>query len=88
MSLAGQALLWFRQLPARSIDNFHRLCEAFITRYICNRKQQKNTANLFLVKQLDNEPLKAFLERFTSEMQLVDNCYATTAAMAFVYALV
>lgn len=48
MSLTRRALLWFRQLRARSINSFDRLCEAFIANIYAIGSHKKIPQTYFL----------------------------------------
>ncbi|XP_023643137.1 uncharacterized protein LOC111831878 [Capsella rubella] len=61
--LSGDALGWFSNLPANSIDNFKQLSLAFMKQYSILAIPGA-TADLWSTVQRIDEPLRGFIERF------------------------
>ncbi|CAA7055074.1 unnamed protein product [Microthlaspi erraticum] len=60
--MTNEALVWFSNLPAETIDNFDDLTNAFLKHYSMN--MTRITRNMFTVTQSKGEPLREFIERF------------------------
>ena len=62
--MGGFATLWFKSLAPRSIGSFAQLRKSFVRHFkrVCIPK--KTIGELRLMKQGDDEPLKAFIERY------------------------
>ncbi|CAA7047218.1 unnamed protein product, partial [Microthlaspi erraticum] len=60
--MAKDALTWFSNLPAESIDNFDDLTNAFLKHY--SMHMTRITRNMFTTTQTQGEPLRSFMERF------------------------
>ncbi|CAA7035358.1 unnamed protein product [Microthlaspi erraticum] len=54
--MTNEALVWFSNLPAETIDNFDDLTNAFLKHYSMN--MTRITRNMFTVTQSKGEPLK------------------------------
>ncbi|CAA7040714.1 unnamed protein product [Microthlaspi erraticum] len=63
--MAKDALTWFSNLPAESIDNFDGLTNAFLKHY--SMHMTRVTQNMFTTTQAQGEPLRSFMERFKQE---------------------
>ncbi|XP_023641921.1 uncharacterized protein LOC111831532 [Capsella rubella] len=61
--LSGDALGWFSNLPANSIDNFKQLSLAFLKQYSILAIPGATTADLWSTVQIIDEPLRGFIER-------------------------
>ncbi|XP_004306247.1 PREDICTED: uncharacterized protein LOC101311121 [Fragaria vesca subsp. vesca] len=80
-TLSGEALSWFYELPAGSIDSFRQLADRFVNRFIL-RMDGQSTPQLFKVKQGQGEGLKAFVNRWqgaTAKMRNFDKKVAEEA---------
>lgn len=66
--LAGTDATWFNQLELASISNFSQLADKFVTQFHYNSKEKKTMADLMNVKMKIGESLKAYLDRFTHEL--------------------
>lgn len=71
--LKGTSLLWFNDLPARSISSWTDLKRKFKIRFSGNKKGGKITASLITVRQRSSETLRAYLNRFRKEMAEIPN---------------
>ncbi|CAA7041286.1 unnamed protein product [Microthlaspi erraticum] len=60
--MAKDALTWFSNLPAESIDNLDDLTSAFLKHY--SMHMTRVTQNMFTTTQSQGEPLRSFMERF------------------------
>ncbi|XP_020207085.1 uncharacterized protein LOC109792119 [Cajanus cajan] len=65
-SLKGAALNWYTQLPAESIDSFGTLVRRFTAQYATSPPHHVTSAALASLRQNDDEPLQAFMERFVA----------------------
>jgi len=64
-TLKGPALEWFTTLPPYSIDSFDILSHMFSTHFAGSRPHQTTTISLLGIRQEPNEPLRAFIDRFS-----------------------
>jgi len=64
-TLKGPALEWFTTLPPYSIDSFNVLSHMFSTHFAGSRPHQTTTISLLGIRQEQNEPLRAFIDRFS-----------------------
>lgn len=85
-TLAAEALSWFYELPAGSIDCFQKLADRFVNRFIL-RTDGQNTAQLFKVKQGHAEGLKTFVNHWQGATAKVRSFDKKVAEEAFVQAL-
>ncbi|XP_020239478.1 uncharacterized protein LOC109818426 [Cajanus cajan] len=86
-SLKGAALNWYTQLPAESIDNFDTLVIRFIAQYATSRPHHVTSAALASLRQSDDEPLRAFIERFAATSIKIRNLNLEVALHAMLMAL-
>ncbi|XP_004309744.1 PREDICTED: uncharacterized protein LOC101303383 [Fragaria vesca subsp. vesca] len=85
-TLSGEALSWFYELLASSIDSFMQLADRFVNRFIL-RTDGQSTNQLFKVKQGHGEGLKAFVNRWQGATAKVRSFDKKVAEEAFVQAL-
>ena len=64
ITLGGSAILWFRSLAPRRIDSFSKLRKSFLRHFKGASLPKKTIGELRLIKQGDDESLKAFVERY------------------------
>jgi len=64
-TLKGPALEWFTTLPPYSIDSFDILSHMFSTHFVGSRPHQTTNISLLGIRQEPNEPLRAFIDRFS-----------------------
>jgi len=64
-TLKGPTLEWFTTLPPYSIDSFDILSHMFSTHFAGSRPHQTTTISLLGIRQEQNEPLRAFIDRFS-----------------------
>ncbi|XP_020240412.1 uncharacterized protein LOC109819191 [Cajanus cajan] len=86
-SLKGPALHWYTQLPAGSIDNFATLVRRFTAQYSTSRPHHTTSAALANLRQNDDEPLRAFMERFSNISVRIRNLNPEVALHAMLMAL-
>ncbi|KAL0462906.1 UNVERIFIED_CONTAM: hypothetical protein Slati_0178200, partial [Sesamum latifolium] len=65
-TFAGAAQQWFNQLPVGAIGSFQEFHSLFLHQFANSRKVRKTKLNLFAVRQKEDEPLKAYLQRFNT----------------------
>jgi len=63
-SLTGEALDWFSELPANSIDSFATLKARFSTQFASLRPAILTVNNLVNIRQEDGESLRSYLDRY------------------------
>ncbi|XP_020232499.1 uncharacterized protein LOC109812852 [Cajanus cajan] len=66
ISLKGSALAWYTQLSVGSIDNFDTLVRRFTVQYATSPPHHITSTALASLRQGEDEPLRAFMERFAS----------------------
>ncbi|XP_026384788.1 uncharacterized protein LOC113280368 [Papaver somniferum] len=71
-SLAGGAIKWFNQLPAKSIGTYQNLIGEFCSHYKYNRRNRKRFHALFLLGIRKEESIIQFTRRFKQELDDVD----------------
>ncbi|XP_052734193.1 uncharacterized protein LOC108339372 [Vigna angularis] len=64
LSLKGEALEWFHNLPRNSVDCFATIESLFRKQYAANRKPAVTAAELVHTKQEKDETLKAFMQQY------------------------
>ncbi|XP_017426238.2 uncharacterized protein LOC108334816 [Vigna angularis] len=64
LSLKGEALEWFHNLPRNSVDCFATIESLFRKQYAANKKPAVTAAELVHTKQEKDETLKAFMQRY------------------------
>nr|KYP54491.1 hypothetical protein KK1_000679 [Cajanus cajan] len=86
-SLNGAALNWYTQLPAESIDSFSTLVRRFTAQYATSRPHHITSDALASLRQNDDEPLRAFMERFAATSVKIRNLNPEVALHAMLMAL-
>ncbi|XP_020209016.1 uncharacterized protein LOC109793952, partial [Cajanus cajan] len=86
-SLKGAALNWYTQLPAESIDSFNTLVRRFTVQYETSRPHHITSDALVGLRQNDDEPLRAFMERFATISVKIKNPNPEVALHARLMAL-
>jgi len=64
-TLKGPTLEWFTTLSPYSIDSFDILSHMFSTHFARSRPHQTTTKSLLGIRHEPNEPLRAFIDRFS-----------------------
>lgn len=72
-SLKSIALKWFQFLMLRFIDSLMYLKEKFRSAFVTNKEKPKTEANLRLIKQGPQEPLREYISWFNKEARSVGN---------------
>ncbi|XP_062119325.1 uncharacterized protein LOC133833084 [Humulus lupulus] len=83
-TFSGPALLWFRQLKARSLNSFNDLRRSFLQQYSTNREAPRTMVDLYRIEQGENEHPKAYLQRFIDLVHQIHDVDPLTAANLFV----
>ncbi|XP_020208990.1 uncharacterized protein LOC109793926, partial [Cajanus cajan] len=83
----GAALNWYTQLPPESIDSFGTLVRKFTAQYATSRPHHVTSAALASLRQNDDEPLRAFMERFIATSIKIRNLNPEVALHAMLMAL-
>lgn len=73
VTLKRTALHWFRKLPAGSITTWSQLEIKFLRNFQAARQFSVSISRLANVRQGDNESLKSYLHRFTTELLSVNS---------------
>ncbi|CAA7057473.1 unnamed protein product [Microthlaspi erraticum] len=60
--MTKDALVWFSNLPAESIDNFDDLTNAFLKHY--SMQMTRVTRNMFTMTQVQGKSLREFMGKF------------------------
>ncbi|XP_027920620.1 uncharacterized protein LOC114178750 [Vigna unguiculata] len=63
-TLSNTALKWFGKIPHATITSFNVFARLFMERFAVNRPKQLQIADMFDIKQRQEETLKQFLNRF------------------------
>lgn len=83
--LKGPTLMWYNNLPTRSIDSWSVLKNKFKVRFSTNKKGRKMTASLVNIRQRSNKCLREYLNRFRAETiqisDLIENLAITYLAV-------
>ncbi|XP_042964733.1 uncharacterized protein LOC122298957 [Carya illinoinensis] len=72
LTLKGTARGWFGTLKPKSIDSFKKLAKQFLTQFMPSRRRRHPVAYLLIVKQKEDENLKAYLARFNKKRLTTD----------------
>lgn len=73
-SLGELSLKWFERLPEGSIERWHQLAEAFVTRFKTNTKTPKEVDHLLSVKMEPSDTLKAYNSRYWETFNEILDC--------------
>ncbi|KAL0445135.1 UNVERIFIED_CONTAM: hypothetical protein Slati_2236200 [Sesamum latifolium] len=65
-TFARAAQQWFNQLPTGAIGSYQEFRSLFLHQFASSRKLRKTKLSLFAVRQIDNEPLKEYVQRFNT----------------------
>ncbi|XP_050386257.1 uncharacterized protein LOC126802648 [Argentina anserina] len=82
-TLDGDAMNWFFEQPANSMDSFAQLTTAFLNRFILMAGAAHTTDGLFQVKQESRETLGTFVMRWQTAASRCRNLNKTLALAAF-----
>ncbi|XP_020209015.1 uncharacterized protein LOC109793951 [Cajanus cajan] len=81
------SLAWYTQLPAGSIDNFDTLVRRFTAQYATSRPHHVTSVAWASLRQAEDEPLRAFMERFASISVKIQNLNPEVALHAMLMVL-
>ncbi|KAK4389798.1 hypothetical protein Sango_2316800 [Sesamum angolense] len=65
MTLSGKIVIWFNQLPPRTIDAFEQLSQCFLHHFVINKRYPKTASYLFVIVQREHEGLREYFQRFS-----------------------
>ncbi|XP_050379530.1 uncharacterized protein LOC126796852 [Argentina anserina] len=82
-TLDGDAMNWFFEQPANSMDSFARLTTAFLNRFILMAGGAHTTDGIFQIKQESRKTLGAFIMRWQTAASKCRNLNKTLALAAF-----
>ncbi|GJV55841.1 reverse transcriptase domain-containing protein [Tanacetum coccineum] len=68
-TLAGNARVWFDDLPQESIDSYDDLRKAFLENYLQQKKCIKDPLEIHKIKQKDGESTKELVRRYKLECE-------------------
>ena len=72
ITLNGPTLAWFNRLPSSSISSFRELSIEFFFHFIGARTYRKLSYHLLTIKQISQESLRSYVQRFNAESLKVD----------------
>uniref|UniRef100_A0A2N9HQF1 Retrotransposon gag domain-containing protein n=1 Tax=Fagus sylvatica TaxID=28930 RepID=A0A2N9HQF1_FAGSY len=87
MGLRGSARVWFNKLESESISSFVQLSRAFIDHFIGGQRRGRPPTHLLNVKQMEEESLKAYVQRFNKEAMQIDRAKEDVTLTAFMAGL-
>lgn len=70
-TLEGPTLVWFSQLPRRSVYSWNDLTEKFLIQFATSMMYRKTSACLDNFKQEKHESLSEYVDRFTAEILMI-----------------
>ncbi|XP_030923548.1 uncharacterized protein LOC115950496 [Quercus lobata] len=71
-TLKEAAREWFSKLPMSSIDNFEQLSSSFVRHFSGGQRPKRTVDHLLTIRQVEKEPLRSYVTRFTRGMLEVD----------------
>ena len=83
--LKGPALAWFNRFPPSSISSFKELSIAFVSHFMGAMTYRKPSYHLLTIKQISQESLRSYVQRFNVEslkVDIPDEKFAITAFIA------
>jgi len=86
-SLTGEALEWFSELPAGSIDSFATLKARFSTQFAPLKPAILTVDNLVNIRQEDGESLRSYLDRYNRMLVKIKDLNNEIARHHFSYGL-
>ncbi|GJX53406.1 reverse transcriptase domain-containing protein [Tanacetum coccineum] len=66
-TLAGNARVWFDDLPKETIDSYDDLKKALLENYLQQKKCIKDPVEIYKIKQRDGESMEEFVRRYKLE---------------------
>ncbi|XP_075524500.1 uncharacterized protein LOC142556889 [Primulina tabacum] len=86
-TLVDLAQRWFEGLAHHSIHSFEDFQKVFLHHFCSSKKYKKTTFSLFMVKQILEESLKAYIRRFNRVALDVPSCASENKTTAFTQGL-
>ena len=87
ITLKVPALAWFNRLPPSSISSFRELSIAFVSHFIGAITYRKPSYHSLTIKQISQESLRSYVQRFNAESLQVDIPDEKFAITAFIVRL-
>ena len=87
ITLKGPPLAWFNRLPPLPISSFRELSIAFVSHFIGAKTYRKPSYHLLTIKQISQESLRSYVQRFNAESLKVDIPDEKFAITAFIVEL-
>ena len=72
ISLAGSAKMWYRKLRQNSVGSWKQLSRKFMEQFVGSSSRKVPKERLLAVKQAHDEPLKAYINRYSEQALQVD----------------
>ena len=85
ITLKSPALAWFNRILPSSISSFTELSIAFVSHFIGARTHRKPSYHLLTIKQISQESLRSYVQRFNTEslkVDILDEKFVVTALIA------
>lgn len=82
IALTGDAIVWYRTLPAGSVHTYQDLENVFRAAFAHQRRRPKYRATLLATRQEDFESTHEYIDRFASEVQKVEGIQEETILFA------
>ncbi|XP_057719652.1 uncharacterized protein LOC130934079 [Arachis stenosperma] len=80
-------IMWFDNLPPRSIASFNDLAKNFLARFSIQKDKAKHAPSLLGIKQGDRESLRCYIERFNKAYLDIQNLPTEAAIMELINGL-
>ena len=82
-NLKGVARVWFSKLASPLIANFEQLNDSFVLHFSCGQRHKRPTSHLLMIKQQEEETLRAYVKRFNRTILEVDEADDQVQLTAF-----
>ena len=82
-TLKGVAQSWFNALTPGSVSCFQDLANKFVSQFIANCKERRNSIHLSKIKQGPHESVAEFVKCFHQEVVLIPNLEDGVAYTSF-----
>lgn len=73
-SLSGPTLEWYVNLHVSTINSFSQLTYSFIENLSCTRKLEKQSDDLYAIRQKNGDTLRVYIVRFNKEKITIEHC--------------
>ena len=87
-SLTGSTLIWFCELPKKSINSFETFCTLFMKKYWSHRRQVKTMRDLNKIEHKDDETPYEYLNPFLGIMNQIHDLDSKQAVVSFMHGLI